>query len=171
MTGRFESLHSCNSPAAAPAPASGQRSCSSWPHHRRRLQPGYLDAGCLLAPQTAVWRGCGWGEGADASHCSSGTRRKKNSVRRRIVKIIKQKRSEARVRKIYQTERIKSKNIVKLIVNAITLLVNSHLADLIKKAFMQRACWKVLLGSSNRCWQWFDLGPRSGKLIVEFVSI
>lgn len=72
MTGHFESLHSCNSPAAAPAPASGQRSGSSWPHHRRRLQPGCLGAGWLPAPQTAAGRGCGWGEDAAASHRSSG---------------------------------------------------------------------------------------------------
>lgn len=71
MTGRFGSLHSCNSQAAAPVPASGQRSGSSWPHHRQRLRPEYLDVGCLSAPQTAAGRGCGWGVDEAASHCSS----------------------------------------------------------------------------------------------------
>lgn len=70
-TGHFGSLHSCNSPAAAPAPAGGQRSGSFWPHHRQRLQPRYLDAGYVSAPQTAAGRGCGWGEDEAASHCSS----------------------------------------------------------------------------------------------------
>lgn len=89
MTGRFESLHSCSSPAAAPAPAGGQRSGSSWPHHRQRLQPRYLDAGCLPAPQTEVWRGCGWGEDAAASRCSSGSGeqkwRKQGSVKEKTI--------------------------------------------------------------------------------------
>jgi len=72
MTGHFESLRSCSSPAAAPAPASGRRNGSSGPHCKRRLQPGYLDAGCWPAPQTAAGRGCGWGEDAGASRYSSG---------------------------------------------------------------------------------------------------
>lgn len=76
-TEHFESPHSCNSPAAARAPASGQRSGSSWLLHRQRLQPRYLGAGCLPAPQTVPGRECGWVEDAVASRCSSGRRKQK----------------------------------------------------------------------------------------------
>lgn len=82
MTAHFENLHSCNSPAAGRAPAAGQRRGSSWLHHRRCWQPWYLDAGCSPAPQTVPGRGCGWGEDAAASRCSSarGKQKKKNYI-------------------------------------------------------------------------------------------
>lgn len=76
-TGRFESLRSYNSPAAAPAPVSSQTSGSSSLHRRLRWRLGCPGAGCSPAPRTASGRGCGWGEGATASRCSSGRREKK----------------------------------------------------------------------------------------------
>lgn len=77
-TGHFENLRSCNSPAAVQAPVCGQKRSSSWPLHTQHSPPGYLDVGCLPAPQTVIWRGCDWGEVAAASSCSSVERKVKN---------------------------------------------------------------------------------------------
>ena len=134
MTGRFVSLRSCNFPAAAPAPASGQRSGSSWPHRRLRLRPGYQDAGCLPARQTAAGRGCGLGEDVTASHCSSGIGeqkwRKQGCIKeKRIIRkgIIIEKRRKQEWGKLCQKSKTKSENMVKLRKTSIALWAHSHL--------------------------------------------